>query len=76
MEHTSSEGRRIFAESLKNYQNSSSIISIRRKTESAPYVMTNRGLQIELPLIETPSHVLGLFDCQYDDEMSTYIAVL
>jgi hypothetical protein len=73
---TSSEGRGIFAESPKNYQDSSSIISIRRKTESAPYVMTNRGLQIELPLIETPSHVLGLFDCQYDDEMSTCIAVL
>jgi hypothetical protein len=43
---------------------------------SAPYVMTNKRLQIELPLIEASGYVLGLLDCHYDDEISTCLAIV
>jgi hypothetical protein len=66
----------IFAQSPENYRDSSSIVSFQRSTDTTPYVMTNKGLQIELPLIEAPGYVLGLLDCQFHDATSTCLAIL
>ena len=65
----------ILAPSPGNFQDSSSMISFQRTTATAPYIMTNQGLQIELPLIEESGNVLGLLDCQFHDEASTCIAI-
>jgi hypothetical protein len=66
----------IFAESPGDYQYSSSVVPFQRSTDTAPYVMTNKGLQIEMPLIEKSGYVLGLLDCQFNDEISTCIAIV
>ena len=65
----------ILAPSPGNFQDSSSIISFQRTTATAPYIMTNQGLQIELPLIEESKGILGLLDCQFHNEASTCIAI-
>ncbi|KAH8790684.1 heterokaryon incompatibility protein-domain-containing protein [Hyaloscypha finlandica] len=69
------EGFGILAPSPGNFQDSSSMISFQRTTATAPYIMTNQGLQIELPIIEKSGDVLGLLDCQFHDEASTCIAI-
>jgi hypothetical protein len=60
----------IFAQSPANFVTRRSIVPIRRKTQTSPYQMTNKGLQIELPLIETDGLALGLLDCQNEDDFS------
>jgi hypothetical protein len=73
--YDSHEGCGILAPSPGNFQDSSSIISFQRNTATAPYIMTNQGLQIELSLIEESRDVLGLLDCQFREEASTCIAI-
>jgi Heterokaryon incompatibility protein (HET) len=66
----------IFAPSPRNYQASSSMVTIQRKSDTAPYVMTNKGLQIQLPLVEVPGYVIGLLDCQTEHEIATCTGIL
>ena len=66
----------ILAQSPYNFKSSLSVVSIQRTVDAAPYSMTNKGLQIEMPLIEVPSFFIGLIDCQYKDEFSTCLGIL
>jgi hypothetical protein len=65
----------IFAQSPANFGTRKSIVPIRRKTQTSPYLMTNKGLQIELPLIETDGLALGLLDCQNEDDFSRCLGI-
>jgi hypothetical protein len=68
--------RGILAQSPNNFKDSFSVVSIQRTVDAAPYSMTNKGLQIEMPLIEVPSFFIGLIDCQYQAEFSTCLGIL
>jgi hypothetical protein len=65
----------IFAPSPANFETRRPIVPIRRKTHTSPYSMTNKGLQIELPLIEIHGITLGLLDCQYEDDFSRCLGI-
>jgi hypothetical protein len=65
----------IFAPSPANFETRRAIVPIRRRTHTSPYSMTNKGLQIELPLIEIHGITLGLLDCQYEDDFSRCVGI-
>jgi hypothetical protein len=65
----------IFAPSPANFETRRPIVPIRKRTHTSPYSMTNKGLQIELPLIEIDGFTLGLLDCQYEDDFSRCLGI-
>jgi hypothetical protein len=72
---TYGSGFGVFAPSPKSFQDSSGIILFQRAAEIAPSVMTNKGLQLELPIIRASGYMVGLLDCQSQDDTSTCIGI-
>ena len=60
---------------------SKNIIPFPSKPRRQPYSMTNKGLQIELPILEViddeehGSYCIALLDCHYEDDFSHIIAL-
>jgi hypothetical protein len=74
----------IFARSPKAFEESSKIVPISSGRMTSPFIMTNRGLQIDLPMLAFESdyldeagdkEYLGILDCQYEDDFSTCLAI-
>ena len=74
----------IFARSPKQFEDSSTIVPLNSGRPTSPFIMTNRGLQIDLPLLPLESEYLeeagdkeylGILDCQYEDDFSTCLAI-
>jgi hypothetical protein len=74
----------IFARSPKQFQDSSHIVPLDTDRTTSPFLMTNRGLQIDLPLLPWDAdyldeagdkEYLGILDCQYEDDFSTCLAI-
>lgn len=72
---TYQSGCGIFAPSPKNFEGSSSIVSFQRLAETAPYLMTNKGLQLDLPILVLSGYMVGLLDCQPQNDTSTCMAI-
>ncbi|KAF4635194.1 hypothetical protein G7Y89_g2903 [Cudoniella acicularis] len=66
----------IFARSPADYVESSSVVPFQGTTDTTPYVMTNKGIQIELRMIDSLGYSLGLIDCQFQDEISTCLGIV
>jgi hypothetical protein len=49
----------------------------RKQTQSTSYAVTNKGVQIELPLFENPTSkvVYGLIDCHWDNTLTACIGI-
>jgi hypothetical protein len=74
----------IFARSPKVFEDSSRIVPISSGRMTSPFLMTNRGLQIDLPMLPFESdyldeagdkEFLGILDCQFEDDFSTCLAI-
>jgi hypothetical protein len=68
----------ILARSPRDFALALNAIPIQSGGETVPYAMTNRGLQIQLPLLiyeDSANGFLGLLDCQFEDDITTCIAI-
>ncbi|PWY94234.1 HET-domain-containing protein [Aspergillus sclerotioniger CBS 115572] len=54
------------------------VVQWSRPRSTGPYVMTNRGLHIPLPVIQQPGHrkaCFALLDCHYEDDVTGILAL-
>jgi hypothetical protein len=68
----------ILAQSPRDFALALNVVPMQSQGETVPYAMTNRGLQIQLPLLPcggSAEDFLGVLDCQFEDDLTTCIAI-
>jgi hypothetical protein len=76
-QHLDHQRRGLLARSPRDFQRSGRIVPFRSLFHNAPYSMTNKGLQLQLPLVagRQSKRSIALLDCHYEDDFSGCVGI-